>query len=461
MKEVYHTINPSTETIISEYQSYSDSEIQLAINTNCNTQKIWKDFSFQKRSDLLLNLSELLLNNKHKYSELMALEMGKPITQGIAEIEKSSWVCRYYAENSEEFLQDRHIQTEKKSSYVTYLPLGTIYAIMPWNFPFWQVFRCTAPNIMAGNTILLKHAPNTPECSTAISNLFLESGFPQGVLEHLIISPEFVQTKSELIISDSRIKGVTLTGSTNAGRNVASLAGKYLKKAVLELGGSDAYIIFNDADLETAASVCALSRMNNTGQTCIAAKRFIVSNDIKEEFTKLFIKYCSEFVPGDPMNSETKMGPMARKDLRTDLQNHVENTIKSGGKLLLGGDIPQSTGYYYPPTIITDINADSIPFKEEIFGPVASIIGFDKIEDAINLANSTNFGLGASVFTRNESNGEEIAKSHLNAGCCFVNDMVKSDPRLPFGGINESGFGRELGEDGIKEFTNIKTIVVA
>jgi len=456
----FKTINPANEKVIKEYKEDSSSNITNLVNKTHKAYLDWREQDFNSRSKILKNVSELLLRKKNEAAELMAVEMGKPISQGLVEIEKSAWVCEHYALNTKELLKDKYIETEHSKSYVTFKPIGVLYAIMPWNFPFWQVFRVAAPNLMAGNTILLKHAPNVPQCSEFIKKIFLEAGAPKGILEDILISTDSVKSASDFIIKNPYIAGVTLTGSGRAGASVASLSGSLLKKSVLELGGSDPYIIMKDADLENAANHCAVSRMNNTGQTCIAAKRFIVDKKIEDDFLSLLIEKCREFVPGEPLDSETNMGPLARKDLQQTIHSQVHQSINEGGKLIIGGELPEIKGYYYPPTIIANIKPDSNSFNEEIFGPVASVITYKTEEEAIKLANATGFGLGAAIFTADKSKGESIASQKLEAGSCFVNQFVKSDPRLPFGGIKNSGYGRELSEYGITEFLNIKTVVV-
>jgi succinate-semialdehyde dehydrogenase/glutarate-semialdehyde dehydrogenase len=402
------------------------------------------------------NLSSLLKSKKEELAHLMALEMGKVKNEGIAEIEKCAWVCDYYAQNAELFLENEKIETEAKNSFVSYQPLGTILAVMPWNFPFWQVFRFAAPTIMAGNTAVLKHASNVPGCALAIEEMFREAGFSENIFRTLLIGSNQV----EKVIQHPAIKGVSLTGSTPAGKSVAAIAGRELKKCVLELGGSDPYIILEDADLEDAAKKCVAGRLLNAGQSCIGAKRFIVVEDAYAEFLEYFTHEMNDAHFGDPFDEEIHMGPLARTDLRDELHQQVLNSIKKGAEVILGGEIPLRKGAFYPPTILENIKPGMPAYDEELFGPVASVIKVKDEKEAIYVANDTEFGLGASVFTSNLKKGENIAEMQLEAGCCFVNDFVKSDPRLPFGGIKESGFGRELSSHGIKEFLNVKTVVV-
>lgn len=450
------TINPATEEILSEFNEHSDSEIEGIMNATSLRFKQWKQTSFKVRSDLMMNLAKTIREKKTELARLMALEMGKPINQGISEAEKCAWVCEFYAENAEKFLSDEMIQTELKLSQISYLPLGTILGIMPWNFPFWQVFRFAAPSISAGNTCLLKHSRNTSGCAVEIENLFKEAGFPENVFSTLLIGSSRVNK----IIEDPRVSAVTLTGSTPVGKEVASKAGSVIKKTVMELGGSDPYIILEDADLKKAAEICAFARLINSGQSCISAKRFIVIDKVKEEFEKLFVEAMANYVMGDPLNEQTQVGPQARRDLQLDLHRQVTQSLEKGAKLLLGGFIPEGKGYFYPPTVLTDVKPGMAAFDEETFGPVAAISSAKTLDEAVELANMTEFGLGAAVFTENLEKGLNIARNFIEAGNCFVNTFVRSDPRLPFGGIKESGYGRELSIFGIREFVNIKTVCI-
>jgi succinate-semialdehyde dehydrogenase/glutarate-semialdehyde dehydrogenase len=451
------TINPSTEEVLNQYTEDSASDIANKIESADKAYKLWRNESFAFRSGLMRNAANVLRVNSEKYARLMALEMGKPIIQGRAEVGKCAWVCEYYADNAESILRDESVSTELSKSYIAVNPLGVVLAVMPWNFPFWQVFRFAAPALMAGNTGLLKHSRNTMGCAIEIGNVFREAGFPEGVFRNLVIGSAPVAS----IIENKAISAVTLTGSTPVGMKVAEKAGSVLKKCVMELGGSDPYIILRDADLENAADICTSARLINSGQSCISAKRFIVEKSAKAEFEELMLEKMKSYAMGDPLNEINKVGPQARGDLRDELHNQVTRTIEQGGRLLLGGYIPKEKGFYYPPTILTDVSAGMAAFDEETFGPVAAIIGAEDEEEAISLANRTPFGLGAAVFTRDIGKGEHIAKFRLEAGSCFVNTFVRSDPRLPFGGIKESGYGRELSHYGIKEFVNIKTVCVA
>ena len=386
----------------------------------------------------------------------MTLEMGKPIAQSRAEVEKCAWVCEYYAENAEKFLSDELITTDASKSFVTFQPLGVVLAVMPWNFPFWQVFRFAAPSLMAGNSGILKHASNVSGCALAIEEVFREAGFPKNLFKTILVP----SSEMESVIKNEKIKAVTLTGSVPAGKSVAKTAGSVLKKTVMELGGSDPYVILEDADLEMAAETCVNARLINGGQSCIAAKRFIVVEKIYNEFEKLFVEKMKSKKMGDPFDESNDLGPQASVSLRDDLHKQVEKSIKLGAELLLGGKIPEIKGAYYPPTVLSNVKKGMPAYDEELFGPVAAIIKSKDETEAIKIANDTIFGLGAAVFTSDMKRGEKIAKEKLQAGCCFVNAFVKSDPRLPFGGIKESGYGRELSAFGIKEFVNIKTIYI-
>ncbi len=451
------SINPYTGKIIKTYSEYSESKIKAIIN---QTQAAWYkllETSFKQRSVWMNNLAKSLLNEKEQLARLMAEEVGKPLKDGIAEIEKCAAVCKYYAENTESFLQDEMVETEATKSYISYQPLGIVLAIMPWNFPFWQVFRFLAPALMAGNAGLLKHASNTTGCALAIENMVLKSGFPENCFRALIVSG----SKLEKTITNPLIKAITLTGSTEAGKKVAATSGSLIKKTVLELGGSDPYIILKDADLELAAETCVNSRLINNGQSCIAAKRFIVEKEVAKEFTQLVKAKMEKRTFGNPLDRKFDLGTMAREDLRNSLHGQVLESVKQGAKCILGGYIPEGKGAFYPPTILTNVKKGMLAYEEEIFGPVATIITVKSEEEAIKIANDTSFGLGGAIFTQDIKKGEKIAREKLQAGSCFVNSLVKSDPRLPFGGINESGYGRELSYHGIKEFVNIKTVYIS
>jgi succinate-semialdehyde dehydrogenase/glutarate-semialdehyde dehydrogenase len=386
----------------------------------------------------------------------MTLEMGKPILQSKTEVEKCAWVCDYYADNAEQFLANEIVKTEFSKSYVSQQPLGVILAVMPWNFPFWQVFRFAAPTLMAGNAAVLKHSSNVMGCALAIEKIFFEAGFPENLFRTLVISSK----KVEAVIRNKNVQAVTLTGSTPAGRSVASIAGSEVKKSLLELGGSDPYVILEDAELESSAEICVNARIINGGQSCIAAKRFIVVEEVYRIFEELFIQKMKSKKMGDPFDEANHLGPQARTDLRNELHEQMKVSVSNGAKLLIGGKIPNMKGAYYPPTVLTNVSPGMPAYDDEIFGPVASLIKVKNEKEAIKVANSTSFGLGAAVFTKDIERGERIAEKELIAGSCFVNDSVRSDPRLPFGGVKESGYGRELSLFGIKEFVNIKTVCI-
>ncbi len=419
--------------------------------------RAWSEETLGKRAALLRKLASLLRERASDLALLAAEEMGKPITEGRAEADKCAWACEYYAEHGAEFLAPKEVDTDAARSYVHLAPLGVVLAVMPWNFPFWQFFRFAAPALMAGNAVILKHASNVPGCSDAIVSLIRDAGPPEGLVGGTLVRARDV---SELI-QDPRIVAVTFTGSTQTGRKIATAAGEALKKTVLELGGSDPYVILGDADLERAADVVVKARMINTGQSCIAAKRFIIVAGMKKRLEELVVERMQGLEPADPTLEETKVGPMATISLRDDLHEQVERSIAGGAKLLLGGEIPDRPGAWYPPTVLTDVQPGTPAYEEELFGPVASIIAAQDDDDAIRIANDSRFGLGAAVFTGDPARGERIARNRLQAGSCFVNDFVRSDPRLPFGGIRDSGYGRELSWLGIQEFVNAKTVYIA
>jgi len=450
------SINPATGKLIKSYQALSQQEVEQRISETHNSWLIWKTISFQERARYIKNTAEVLRKRKAELAHLMALEMGKPLKAGEAEIEKCAVCCEYYAENGAKFLAPELIETDADKSYVVFQPLGVVLAIMPWNFPFWQAFRFIAPALMAGNCGVLKHSSNVAGCAIAIEEIIREAGFPGNVFQTLLIGSDAV----DKVIENTFIKAVTLTGSTSAGKKVAQKAASLLKKSVLELGGSDPYLILKDADLELAAKVCTESRLINSGQSCIAAKRFIVAKEIEDEFINRFKENMSSKNMGNPLDEKNTIGPQARHDLRDELHQQVLKSIEMGAKCVLGGEIPEGDGAFYPPTILTNVKKGMPAYDEELFGPVAAVITADSEEKAIEIANDTIFGLGAAVFSRDLPTAEHIAANLLNAGSCFINELVKSDPRLPFGGINQSGYGRELGVYGIKEFVNIKTVFI-
>jgi succinate-semialdehyde dehydrogenase/glutarate-semialdehyde dehydrogenase len=456
VRKAFPVISPATGKQLRVYEGMTWDEVEQVITQAHEAFQAWRRLPFAERAARMRRAAKLLRERADRYARLMAEEMGKPIREGRAEAQKCAWVCEYYAEHAERFLAPEPVETDARKSYVYFEPLGVILAIMPWNFPFWQVFRFAAPTLMAGNAAVLKHAANVLGCALAIEELLLEAGFPEYLFRTLLIGSDQVES----VIEHPLIRAVTLTGSTPAGRAVAAKAGAVLKKTVLELGGSDPYVILEDADIEQAAAICAKSRLINSGQSCIAAKRFIVVEAVREPFERLLVEHMQAARMGDPMEEATEVGPLARHDLREALHRQVQESLRKGARLLLGGEIPEGPGAYYPPTVLTDVPKGSPAYEEELFGPVAAIIPVRNEAEAIQVANDTAFGLGAAVFTRDEARGERIAREDLEAGCCFVNDFVRSDPRLPFGGVKESGYGRELSIFGIREFVNIKTVFV-
>jgi len=449
-------INPATGAVIEEYPEMTANEVESIVKHVHDAFLRWRTTTFGERAVLMKRAAGIMRDHADEYAMLMSLEMGKLLGDARAEAEKCAWVCDYYAENAEKFLKREVVDTDAGKSFVTFNPLGVVLAVMPWNFPFWQVFRFAAPSLMAGNTGVLKHASNVPGCALAIEDVFRRAGFPDNVFRTLLIGSGLVDS----VIENPLIKAATLTGSTPAGRAVAGTAGKMLKKTVLELGGSDPYLILEDADMDETVGTCVTSRLMNTGQSCIAAKRFVVVREVRDRFEELCVERMKAQKMGDPMQEGITVGPLARVDLRNELHDQVARSIEKGAKCLLGGEVPEGAGAYYPPTVLTDVKKGMPAYDDELFGPVASIIPVENEEEAIAVANDSVFGLGAAVFTRDPARGERIAAEELEAGCCFVNAFVKSDPRLPFGGVKESGYGRELSHYGIKEFVNIKTVYV-
>ncbi|MCG8582212.1 MAG: NAD-dependent succinate-semialdehyde dehydrogenase [Bacteroidales bacterium] len=450
------SINPATGEVIREYEEFHSDEIDNAIEANYKAYKLWRKESPGKRAELLQKAAQVLREKQEGLAFNITVEMGKNIKEARAEVEKCAKVCEYYAENGADFLSNEIIPTEASESFASIQPIGPVLAIMPWNFPLWQVFRFAAPTLMAGNVGLLKHASNVPACALAIENVFVEAGFPKDVFRTLLVR----SSKVEKIIGDKRVKAVTLTGSTPAGKAVAATAGKYLKKCVLELGGSDPYLILKDADIDEAVDACVAGRVLNAGQSCIGAKRFIVVDEVYDEFAVKFTDKMRDITIGDPFDESKNMGPLARSNFREDIHRQVENSVSKGAKLLTGGYIPNRDGAYYPATVLGDVEEGMVAYHEELFGPVASLIRAKDEEDAIRIANDTVFGLGAAVFTKDIEKGKRIAEYELEAGCCFVNDFVRSDPRMPFGGVKESGYGRELSYHGMMEFVNVKGVYV-
>ncbi len=447
------SIDPATGEIVERYRELAPDEVRDVVASTARAQQEWPAVPLAERARLMHAAAGILREGVEEYAALMAREMGKPLPGGRSETEKCAWVCDYYAENAATFLANEEIATDAGRSFVAFRPLGVVLAVMPWNFPFWQVFRFAAPGLMAGNGGLLKHSSNVTGCALAIEDVFRRAGFP----EHLFHTLPVGSGQVEAVVRNPQVAAVTLTGSEPAGRAVARAAGDALKKSVLELGGSDPYVILEDADLDLAAESCAASRLINSGQSCIAAKRFIVPRRIVDAFLERFVEHMRRARMGDPRDA-VDIGPQARTDLRDDLHRQVRESIAAGARLVLGGEVPTGPGAFYPPTALTEVRPGMPAYDEELFGPVAAVIPVADEEEAIRVANDTSFGLGAAVFTRDVERGTHIAETRLEAGCCFVNSFVKSDPRLPFGGIKESGYGRELSHYGIKEFVNIKTV---
>jgi len=450
-------INPMTGDVIARHEEMTPAAVEGIIAKAHDAFLAWRRVSFADRVRPMRKAAEILRANAHEYAHLMAQEMGKPVRDGAAEAQKCALACDFYAEHAERFLAPEPVATEARKSFVTFNPLGVVLAVMPWNFPFWQVFRFAAPGLMAGNAAVLKHASNVPGCALAIEEIFRKAGFPENLFRTLMIGSRHV----EAVIEHPLVRAATLTGSGPAGRAVARKAGEMLKKTVLELGGSDPYLVLGDADLELAAAVSTKGRLVNAGQSCIAAKRFIVVEKVRRDFEALFVARMKAAKMGDPLSEETEIGPMARHDLRDALHHQVEASLAKGARCLLGGAIPNDRGAYYPPTVLTEVRKGMPAYDEEMFGPVAAVIPVKDEEEAIAAANDSAFGLGGAVITRDVARGERIAAERIESGCVFVNEAVRSDPRLPFGGVKESGYGRELSSYGIKEFVNIKTVYVA
>lgn len=449
------SVNPATEEPIERFNEMSDDEIEEAVAAAEEAFATWRLTSFEERSRLMSRAADLLDERKEDLARTMTLEMGKPIGQARGEVEKCAWVCRHYAEHAERFLQDEVVETAAARSFVSYQPLGPVLAIMPWNFPLWQVFRFVAPGLMAGNVGLLKHASNVPRCALDIESVLLDAGFPKGVFRSLLIGSK----KIAPLLEDTRIRAATLTGSEDAGRDVAKRAGAALKKVVLELGGSDPFVVMPSANIEDAVATAVKARTINNGQSCIAAKRFIVHEAVADEFTRQFVEAMSALNLGDPLEESTSLGPMATESLRDELAEQVQRSVDAGAKVLTGGAAPDRKGWFYPATVISEVPDGSPAECEEMFGPVASVFRVSDIDEAIARANDTPFGLGASAWTNEKAEKDRFVRD-LDAGLVFVNAMVASNPKLPFGGVKASGYGRELGVHGIHEFVNIKTVWV-
>lgn len=444
--------NPYTGETIEKFEELSKEQIDEVLENAQQRYKLWRKTSMGERAEFMKNAAEELKANKEEYARDITLEMGKPISQSISEIEKCAWVCEYYAKHAEEHLADRLIDTDAQKSYVSYEPIGVVLAVMPWNYPFWQVFRFAAPALMAGNIGVLKHASNVMRSANNIQKVFERAGFPKYCFQNMTVGSD----KMEEVIKDKRIKAVTLTGSKPAGAAVASTAGGEIKKSVLELGGSNALVVFDNADIDAAIDTCIQARFQNTGQSCIAGKRLILQENIAEEFTKKYVDKVKELKSGDPMHEETFIGTMARVDLAEDLEKQIKSSVDAGAKILIGGE---RDGAYMQPTVLDHVTKEMTMFKEETFGPAIGITRFKTVEEAIELVNRSDFGLGVSIFTEDMDFAKSIIPE-FEDGAVFVNELVKSDPRLPFGGTKISGYGRELSFDGIQEFVNKKTVYI-
>ncbi len=447
------SINPATGETIKTFEPFDSRQVEEKLQQSSETSRSYRKTSFAERSGWMLRAAEILENEKNDFARLMTVEMGKPIKGAIGEIEKCALVCRYYSDNAKQHLKDQLVQTDATRSYVCFQPLGPVLAIMPWNFPFWQVFRFAAPALMAGNVGLLKHSSNVPQCALAIEDIFRRAGFPDGAFQTLLIGTDAVKG----VIEDRRVVAVTLTGSEGAGRSVAAIAGKQIKPTVLELGGSDPFIVMPSADVQTAVKTAVRSRTINNGQSCIAAKRFIVADQIYEQFERDFVNEMKSLRVGDPINESTDIGPLATGQILKDVDEQVKTSVAAGAVILTGGKQLDRPGNFYEPTVLANIPKNSPAYSEEVFGPVAMLFRVKTIDEAIGLANDTTFGLGAAAWTDDMAEQERFIEE-IEAGCVFINAMVASDPRLPFGGVKHSGYGRELSEFGIREFVNVKTV---
>lgn len=450
------TINPATGIRIACWEDTTEKEVASGMEISFQAFLSWSRVSLAERSEKMHRLAALLLAEREQYGRLITTEMGKPIQAAIAEIEKCAWLCNHFADSATDYLAPRTIDTQLSRSLVLYRPLGTVFAIMPWNFPFWQVFRFAVPALMAGNSAVMKPAAVTVGCGKEIEKIFLAAGFPAGLFQTFILD----NIRAEALIGHPRVSAVTFTGSDRAGRVIGQAAGRALKKAVLELGGSDPFIVLEDADIDQAATAAVASRLNNAGQVCIAAKRLLAVSPIREAFQQAVLNRLRDWPMGDPLDPSTRLGPLAREDLQQILHRQIQQSVAMGAVCLCGGELPPGPGFYYPPTVLTGVKKGMPAHDEELFGPVLTFIDVKDEADAIAVANDTAYGLAACVFTRNVARGERIAADEIQAGTVFVNDVVRSDPRLPFGGIRNSGFGRELGREGIHEFVNVKTVGV-
>lgn len=449
------SINPATGETIKTFEALSPAELETKLQRATDVFRTYRKTSFVDREKWMHRAAEILETEKDELARLMTMEMGKPITGAVGEVEKCAWVCRYYAENAQRHLADQIVETNATRSYVRFQPLGPVLAVMPWNFPFWQVFRFAAPALMAGNVGLLKHSSNVPQCALAIEDIFTRAGFPAGAFQTLLIGSDAVAP----VLKDKRVAAATLTGSEPAGRSVASISGEQIKPTVLELGGSDPFIVMPSANLDEAIKTGVKARTINNGQSCIAAKRFIVATEVYAEFERGFVEQVKALRVGDPTKESTDIGPLATEQILKDVDEQVQTSIAAGALLLTGGKRLEGTGNFYEPTVLASVPRNSPAFCDEVFGPVAMLFRVDNIDEAIELANATDFGLGASAWT-NDADEQQRFVEELEAGCVFINSMVASDPRLPFGGVKNSGYGRELGEFGIREFVNIKTVSI-
>ncbi len=451
-----NSINPASAEVLARFDPFTPDEVDHALDQAEDAFIAWRERSFEERAVPMRRLAALLRERADRYGRLITLEMGKPIVEARAELEKCAWGCEHYAEHAARYLADEVITTNARRSLVAFQPLGIVLAVMPWNFPFWQVIRFAAPALMAGNSAVLKHASNVPQCALAIEEVFRDAGFPEGLLRTLLMAGSQV----EPVIDDPRVRAVTLTGSSDTGSRIAQLAGRALKKTVLELGGSDPFIVLADADLGQAAKIATRARNQNTGQSCIAAKRFIAVESIATDFERRFAAEVAALQVGDPLDTQTQIGPLAREDLRETLERQVRESVGMGARVLTGGGRGDRKGWYYQPTVLADVTENMPVFKEETFGPVAAVVRVRDADEAVRVANDSAYGLGANLWTRDLALGERLAR-RIESGSVFVNGMVASDPRLPFGGVKRSGYGRELSSYGIKEFVNIQTIWIA
>ncbi|MEM9404598.1 MAG: NAD-dependent succinate-semialdehyde dehydrogenase [Acidobacteriota bacterium] len=450
------SINPATGESVATYAEHTDEEVIGRVERCALAQIAWRDVPIEQRAVGVEDLARALMERQEDLARLMAAEMGKPLPEGRAEVEKCAWVCRHYAEQGPAMLATEEVDLDGVAAEVLYRPLGVVLAVMPWNYPLWQVFRFLAPALVAGNGVLLKHAANVTGCALAIEEIFdIDDFMPDDLFRALLVGSSGVMG----VMENSRVKAVTLTGSTSAGRAVGALAGRTLKKSVLELGGSDPYLILPDADLDRAVECCMARRLANSGQSCVAAKRLIVCAEVLEDFTARLVAAMSAKTFGDPLAGDFDLGPMARVDLRDELHRQVQRSVEAGAKLLLGGQVPEGPGAFYPPTVLADVRRGCPAWDEELFGPVAAILPVAHVQEAVDVANESVYGLGAAVFSQDLVLAESIARHGLDAGSVAINDAVRSDPRLPFGGIKESGYGRELGLHGIREFVNVKSVV--